>query len=167
MYIQWLDKATILIFKLNSRHTCDKEYIHRGKNCGILSKCAWEFMFYKVVPGILDPGSHRLWGSDYDHGWKMIFFDRFFAVSLHISIEIYIRTFHSKGFVSSFKTLALRAFQKSSRKARKSSNRKFIKGKSTKFDGPRTSDGRQTRPRPARALIFFLKGRWWTYIKSQ
>ena len=28
----------------------------------------------------------------------------FFAVSLHISNEIYIRTFYSKGFVSSFKT---------------------------------------------------------------
>ena len=96
-------------------------------------------------------------GGYYDHGLKTIFFDRFLAVSLHISIEIYIRTFHAKGFVSSFKTLALRALQKSSRKARKSSDRKFIKGKSSKIDGPQTSDGRQTRPRPARALIFFFK----------
>ena len=62
-----------------------------------------------------------------------------------------------KDLHSSFKTLALRAFQKSSRKARKLSARKFIKGNLTKIDGPRTSDGRQTRPRPARALIFFLK----------
>ena len=27
-------------------------------------------------------------GGYYDHGLKMIFFDRFFAISLHISIEI-------------------------------------------------------------------------------
>ena len=54
-------------------------------------------------------------------GIKKLFPDRFLAVSLHISIEIYIRTFHVKGFASSFKTLDLRAFQKSSRKARKMS----------------------------------------------
>jgi hypothetical protein len=33
------------------------------KECRILPKCACEFMFYKDVPGILDPGSQGLWRS--------------------------------------------------------------------------------------------------------
>ena len=74
-------------------------------------------------------------GGYYDHGLKKIFPDRFLAVSLHISIEIYIRTFHVKGYASSFKTLDLRAFQKSSRKARKTSAPKFMKEKSEKSMG--------------------------------
>ena len=50
----------------------------------------------------------------YNQGWKTIFVGRFLAVSLHIShiIMLYIRTSHSKGQVSSFKTQDLGAFQK-------------------------------------------------------
>ena len=95
-------------------------------------------------------------GGYYDHGLKKLFPDRFLAVSLHISIKIYIRTFHVKGFASSFKTLDLRAFQKSSQKAQKMSAPKFIKQKSEKINGPLDSDGRQTKCRAARALNFFL-----------
>ena len=58
-------------------------------------------------------------GGYYNHGFKKIFPSRFLAVSLHISSVLYIRTYHAKGIDSSFKTLDLRAFQKSSPKARK------------------------------------------------
>ena len=66
-------------------------------------------------------------GGYYDHGLKKIFPDRFLPVSLQISIVVYIRTSHAKGFVSSIKTLDLRAFQISSPKARKMSASNFIK----------------------------------------
>ena len=66
-----------------------------------------------------DPPSHG--GGYYNHGLKQILSYIFLAVSLHISIVLYIRTFHAKGIISTFKTLDLRAFQKSSPKARKKS----------------------------------------------
>ena len=97
-------------------------------------------------------------GGYYDHGLKNIFSNIFLAVSLQISIVVYIRTSHAKGCVSSIKTLDLRAFQKSSPKARKMSAPKFIKEKSEKFKGPLTSDGRQTKTVAARAFNSFLKG---------
>ena len=93
-----------------------------------------------------------------NNGLKKIFPDRFLAVSLQISIVVYIRTSHAKGFVSSIKTLDLRAFQISSPKARKMSAPKFIKEKSEKIKGPLTSDGRQKKPVAARAFKSFLKG---------
>ena len=52
-------------------------------------------------------------GGYYNHGMKNLFPDRFLAVSLHISILLYIRTFHSRGEVFSFKAHDLGAFQKS------------------------------------------------------
>ena len=81
-------------------------------------------------------------GGYYDHGPEKIFPHRFLAVSLQISIVVYIKTSHAKGFVSSIKTLDLRAFQILSPKARKMSSLKFIKEKSEKIKGPLTSDGR-------------------------
>jgi hypothetical protein len=56
-----------------------------------------------------------------------------FWLFLYISIVLYIRTYHAKGIDSGFKTLDLRAFQKSSPKARKTSASKFIKEKLKKF----------------------------------
>ena len=92
-----------------------------------------------------DPPSHG-GGVYYDHGLKQIFPDRFLALSLHISIVLYIRTSHAKGIVSSFKTLDLRAFQKLSPKTQKNVVSKFIKEKLKKLRGPFTSDGRRTKP---------------------
>jgi hypothetical protein len=103
-----------------------------------------------------NPLSHR-GGGYYDHSLKQIFPGRLLAVSLHISIVLYIRTYHAKGFDSSFKTLDLRAFQKSSPKDRKTSASKLIKEKWKKIEGPLNSDGRQTKPGAARAFNFFLK----------
>ena len=74
-------------------------------------------------------------GGYCNHGLKKIFPDRFLAVSLHISIVLYVRTSHSKGNGSSFKTQAWGAFQKSDPKARKLSASKFIKGKLKKLRG--------------------------------
>ena len=102
-----------------------------------------------------DPLSHR--GGYYDHGLNKIFPGRFLAGSLHISIVLYIRTYHAKGIDSSFKTLDLRAFQKSSPKARKTSASKFIKEKFKKIEGPLTSDGHQTKPGAARGFNLFFK----------
>ena len=78
----------------------------------------------------------------------------FLAVSLHISIERYIRSFHVKGFASSFETLDLRAFQKSSRRARKTSAPKFIKEKSEKSTGHSLPIAAKRNP-SARVLYFF------------
>ena len=96
-------------------------------------------------------------GGYYNHGLKQIFPYRFLAVSLHISIVLYIRTSHAKGIISSFKTLDLRAFQKSSPKARKKSASKFIKEKLKKIEGPLTLEDRQTKSGAARAFNFFFK----------
>ena len=106
-------------------------------------------------------------GGYYDHGLNKIFPDRFLALSLHISIVLYIRTSHAKGIVSSFKTLDLRAFQKLSPKARKKSASEFIKKKLKKNVGPVTFEGCQTKSGAARAFNFFFKWRWRTYLKSQ
>ena len=81
-----------------------------------------------------DPRSHGR-GGYYNHGFKKIFPGRFLAVSLHISILLYIRTSHARGHISSFKTLDLVAFQKSDPKARKLSASKFIKEKLKKMRG--------------------------------
>jgi hypothetical protein len=83
-----------------------------------------------------DPQSQGGGGGYYNHGLKQIFPGRFLAVSLHISILLYIRTSHSRGNVSSFKTLDLGAFQKSDPKAQKSSASKSIKEKRKKMIGP-------------------------------
>ena len=40
----------------------------KKKDCRILLKCAWEFLFHKNVPGILDPGSSGLCRSGYNIG---------------------------------------------------------------------------------------------------
>ena len=47
-------------------------------------------------------------GGYCNHGFKQIFPDIFLAVSLHISILLYVRTSHSKGNGSSFKTQAFK-----------------------------------------------------------
>jgi hypothetical protein len=46
-------------------------------------------------------------GGYFNHGLKRIFPGRFLAVSIHISILLYIRTSYPKGNVSSFKTQEL------------------------------------------------------------
>ena len=85
-------------------------------------------------------------GGYYKHGFKKVFPGRYLAVSLHLSILLYIRTSHSKGNVSSFKTQDSRAFQKSNPKPRKSLATKFIKEKLEKCNGLLSSEGRQTKP---------------------
>jgi hypothetical protein len=60
-------------------------------------------------------------GDYYDHGLAETISWQISGCFLHISIVLYIRTYHAKGIDSSFKTLDLRAFQKSSPKARKTS----------------------------------------------
>ena len=90
-----------------------------------------------------DPQSHR-GGAIMTTGKKNIFPSSFLAVSLHISILLYIRTSHSRGNVSSFKTLDLGAFQKSNPKAQKSLASKFIKEKLKKMRGRFSFEGHQT-----------------------
>ena len=68
-------------------------------------------------------------GGYYNHGLKKIFSYRFLAVSLHISIVLYIRTSHAKGIISSFKTLYLRAFLKIEPKSSKKVGFEISKGK--------------------------------------
>ena len=96
-------------------------------------------------------------GGYYNHGLKKIFPYRILTVALHISIVLYIRASHAKGIVSSFKTLDVRAFQKSNPKARKKSTSNFIKEKWKKMVGPLTLEGRQKISRTARAFNFFFK----------
>jgi hypothetical protein len=51
-----------------------------------------------------------------------------------ITTGVYIRTSHTKGIISSFKTLDLRAFQKSSLKAWKKLASKYMKDKLKKTE---------------------------------
>ena len=92
----------------------------------------------------------------YNQGLNKIFSGRFLAVYLHISILLYIRTFHSRGKVSSFKTQDLVAFSKLNPKARKLSALKFIRKKMKKLYGPLSLEGCQMKPGAARAFNFFL-----------
>jgi hypothetical protein len=65
-------------------------------------------------------------GGYYNHRLKNILPGRFLAVSLLLSILLYIRTSHSTGKVSGFKIQDLGA----------SSTLTFIKGKLKKIEGP-------------------------------
>jgi hypothetical protein len=55
-------------------------------------------------------------GAFITKGQTKIFPDRFLAASLNIPVMLYIRTSHSKGNVSSFKTQDLMALQKLTQK---------------------------------------------------
>jgi hypothetical protein len=105
---------------------------------------------------ILNPTRHGVKDDPRSHGGGgLLYFKpgRFLAVSLHKSILLYIRTSHSRGNVSSFKTLDLGAFQKSNSKAPKSSASKFVKEKLKKKRGLLSFEGRQTKS----AMTFYVK----------
>ena len=88
-----------------------------------------------------DPPSHG--GGYYNHGLKQIFSYRFLAVSLHISIVLYIRTSHAMELSLASKLCIWGPFK----------DREKLK----KIEGPLTLEGCQTKSGVARAFNFLKK----------
>ena len=95
--LEYLSFFSISLTRLTHRGENLKTFVTRGHSCGLSINTRYSLR--KKISIIIITVYYC------NHG--------FLAVSLHISIILYIRTSHSTGNASSFKTQALGAFKKS------------------------------------------------------